>query len=55
MMLLKKAERKLGEEKGKAADKIEVAKNLLKSGVFIEIIVESTGLTIYEVKQFIKD
>jgi len=36
---------KVGELKGKKTEKIEIAKNLLKSGVAIEIIINSTGLS----------
>lgn len=35
----------IGEERGK----IEVAKNLLKAGVFIDIVSKSTGLSVDEV------
>ncbi|WP_458694886.1 nuclease/transposase family protein, partial [Wolbachia endosymbiont of Laodelphax striatellus] len=39
----------IGHEKGK----IEVARNLLKAGVSVDIIVQTTGLTIDEVKDLI--
>jgi predicted transposase/invertase (TIGR01784 family) len=69
MMLLKEAEQKLGEEKGKAEcmklgdgkaegraeGKIAVAKNLLKTGISIEVIVKSTDLTADEIKRLIED
>jgi len=45
----------IGEEKGEMKAKIEVAKNLLKSGVSIELITQSTGLSISEVKKLYKD
>ncbi len=45
---------KIGEERGKAegrkAEKIEVAKNLLKAGIPIKIISQTTGLTVDEIK-----
>ncbi|WP_341811032.1 Rpn family recombination-promoting nuclease/putative transposase [Wolbachia endosymbiont (group A) of Andrena bucephala] len=41
---------KMGEEKGEKQAKIAVAKNLLKAGVSIDIITETTGLTVNEVK-----
>jgi len=41
---------KEGMEKGKIEGKIEVAKNLLKTGIDIEIIVKSTGLTKEEIE-----
>lgn len=40
-----------GREEGRKAEKIEVAKNLLKVGISIDIIAETTGLTIDELKQ----
>ena len=40
-----------GEVKGKAEGKREVAKNLLKQGVSIEIVVSGTGLTLDEVEK----
>ncbi|MFP3016254.1 MAG: Rpn family recombination-promoting nuclease/putative transposase [Wolbachia sp.] len=40
----------IGHEKGRKAEKIEVAKNLLKAGVSIDIIAQTTGLTVNEVK-----
>ncbi len=39
-----------GMEKGIEKGKIEVARNLLKNGVDIEIIIKSTGLTKEEIK-----
>ncbi|MGL9718923.1 MAG: Rpn family recombination-promoting nuclease/putative transposase, partial [Wolbachia sp.] len=41
----------IGEEKGREAEKIEVAKNLLKAGVSIDLIAESTGLSLDEIEQ----
>ncbi|WP_341816913.1 Rpn family recombination-promoting nuclease/putative transposase [Wolbachia endosymbiont (group A) of Agelastica alni] len=43
----------IGHEKGRKAEKIEVAKNLLKAGVSIDIIAQTTGLTVNEVKDLI--
>ncbi|MBH5362452.1 Rpn family recombination-promoting nuclease/putative transposase [Wolbachia endosymbiont of Kradibia gibbosae] len=40
----------IGHEKGRKAEKIEVAKNLLKAGVSIDIIAQTTGLTANEIK-----
>ena len=40
----------IGHKKGKTEGKIEVAKNLLKNNVSIEIIVKSTGLTKKEIE-----
>ncbi len=40
----------IGHEKGRKAEKIEVAKNLLKAGVSIDIIAQTTGLTADEIK-----
>lgn len=37
---------KIGHEKGKKAEKIEVARNLLKAGVSIDIITQTTGLSV---------
>ncbi len=36
----------IGHEKGRKAEKIEVAKNLLKAGVSIDIITQTTGLSV---------
>ena len=33
---------KIGEEMGRKAEKIEVAKNLLKAGIAIEIVAQTT-------------
>jgi len=41
---------KEGMEKGEKRKAIEVAKNLLKTGIDIEIIVKSTGLTKEEIE-----
>ncbi len=41
----------IGHEKGREAEKIEVAKNSLKAGVPIDVIAEITGLSIDEIKQ----
>jgi predicted transposase/invertase (TIGR01784 family) len=38
-------------DEGKAEGKIEVAKNLLKNGVAIDVIIKSTGLTEKEIKE----
>ncbi|GFR07232.1 uncharacterized protein TNCT_55431 [Trichonephila clavata] len=40
-------------EKGRQEERIEVAKNLLKAGVSIDIIAQTTGLTVNEVKDLI--
>ncbi|MBV0900144.1 MAG: hypothetical protein KTV77_05540, partial [Wolbachia endosymbiont of Fragariocoptes setiger] len=42
---------KIGEEKGRKAEKAEVAKHLLKAGIPISIISESIGLTTSEIKK----
>jgi predicted transposase/invertase (TIGR01784 family) len=44
-----------GKAEGKIEGKIEVAKNLLKTGISIEVIVKSTDLTADEIKQLIED
>ncbi|WP_341823142.1 hypothetical protein [Wolbachia endosymbiont (group A) of Clivina fossor] len=44
----------IGHEKGKIEGKIEVAKNLLKAGVSVNLIAESTGLSIDEIEQLKK-
>jgi predicted transposase/invertase (TIGR01784 family) len=44
-----------GRAEGRTEGKIEVAKNLLKAGVTIEVIVENTGLTMDEIKLLMKD
>ncbi len=43
----------IGHQKGRKAEKIEVAKNLLKAGFSIDIIAQTTGLTVNEVKGLI--
>ncbi|WP_353269880.1 Rpn family recombination-promoting nuclease/putative transposase [Wolbachia endosymbiont (group A) of Myopa testacea] len=40
----------IGQEKGRKEREIEVAKNLLKAGVSIDIIAQTTGLTVDEIK-----
>ncbi|OAM01126.1 Rpn family recombination-promoting nuclease/putative transposase [Wolbachia endosymbiont of Dactylopius coccus] len=40
----------IGHEKGRKEREIEVAKNLLKAGVSTDIVVQTTGLTVNEVK-----
>ncbi|WP_447933106.1 Rpn family recombination-promoting nuclease/putative transposase [Wolbachia endosymbiont of Dactylopius coccus] len=45
----------IGEEKGEKQAKIAVAKNLLKAGVSIDLIAESTGLPQAEIKQLQKE
>ncbi|MGL9731924.1 MAG: hypothetical protein ACR5KX_03910 [Wolbachia sp.] len=42
---------KIGIEKGKTEGKIEVAKNLLKAGVSVDLIAESTDLPKAEIVQ----
>ncbi|WP_264705195.1 Rpn family recombination-promoting nuclease/putative transposase [Wolbachia endosymbiont (group A) of Gymnosoma rotundatum] len=44
---------KIGAEEGEKQAKITVAKNLLKAGVSIDIIAQTTGLTVNEVKGLI--
>ncbi|MGL9719182.1 MAG: Rpn family recombination-promoting nuclease/putative transposase, partial [Wolbachia sp.] len=41
----------IGHEKGRKAEKIEVAKNSLKAGVSIDVIAEITGLSLDEIEQ----
>ncbi|MGL9717671.1 MAG: Rpn family recombination-promoting nuclease/putative transposase, partial [Wolbachia sp.] len=41
----------IGHEKGRKEREIEVAKNLLKAGVSIDLIAESTGLSLDEIEQ----
>ncbi|WP_375316112.1 Rpn family recombination-promoting nuclease/putative transposase [Wolbachia endosymbiont (group A) of Colletes cunicularius] len=41
----------IGHEKGRKAEKIEVAKNSLKAGVSIDVIAEITGLSIDEIER----
>ncbi len=41
----------IGHEKGRKAEKIEVAKNSLKAGVSIDVIAEITGLSVDEIKE----
>ncbi|WP_250295043.1 Rpn family recombination-promoting nuclease/putative transposase [Wolbachia endosymbiont of Oedothorax gibbosus] len=43
----------IGHEKGRKEREFEVAKNLLKAGVSIDIIAQTTGLTVNEVKDLI--
>ncbi|MDN5247831.1 MAG: Rpn family recombination-promoting nuclease/putative transposase [Wolbachia endosymbiont of Tyrophagus putrescentiae] len=40
-----------GREEGRKEREIEVVKNLLKAGIPIDVISESTGLSVYEIKQ----
>ena len=39
-----------GLEEGAKAEKIEIAKNLLKKGVSIDLVSESTGLSVEELE-----
>jgi predicted transposase/invertase (TIGR01784 family) len=41
---------KLGIEKGRKDEKIEIAKHLLKNNVPLDVIASSTGLTIKEIE-----
>ncbi len=41
----------IGEEKGRKAEKIEVAKNLLKAGISINVISQTTGLPQADIAQ----
>ncbi|WP_187470066.1 Rpn family recombination-promoting nuclease/putative transposase, partial [Wolbachia endosymbiont of Drosophila sechellia] len=41
----------IGHEKGRKAEKIEVAKNSLKAGVSIDVIAQITGLSIDEIQK----
>ncbi|MGL9717795.1 MAG: Rpn family recombination-promoting nuclease/putative transposase, partial [Wolbachia sp.] len=41
----------IGHEKGRKEREVEVAKNLLKAGVSIDLIAESTGLSLDEIEQ----
>jgi predicted transposase/invertase (TIGR01784 family) len=41
----------IGEEKGEMKAKIVVAKNSLKAGVSIDVIIQITGLSVDEIKQ----
>ncbi|MGL9717405.1 MAG: Rpn family recombination-promoting nuclease/putative transposase [Wolbachia sp.] len=41
----------IGEERGREAEKIEVAKNLLKAGISIDVISQTTGLSKAEIEQ----
>ncbi|MDG7053210.1 MAG: transposase, partial [Wolbachia endosymbiont of Alcedoecus sp.] len=41
----------IGHQKGRAEGKIEVAKNLLKAGVSVDIIAQTTGLPRAEIAQ----
>ncbi|QTG99453.1 Rpn family recombination-promoting nuclease/putative transposase [Wolbachia endosymbiont of Rhagoletis indifferens] len=42
---------RLGQEKGRQEEKIEVAKNSLKAGVSIDVIAEITGLSLDEIRK----
>ncbi len=44
-----------GREEGRKEEKIEVAKNLLKAGVSVDLIAESTGLPQAKIKQLQKE
>ena len=44
-----------GLEEGAKAEKIEIAKNLLKKGVYIDLVSESTGLSIEELEELKKE
>lgn len=44
-------ERAAGREEGKAEEKVEIARNLLASGISLDVISSSTGLTISDIKQ----
>ena len=44
-----------GEEKGKQEEKIEIAKNLLKKNILIEIITDATGLSNEEIEKIRKN
>ena len=44
-----------GREEGREKEKLEIAENLLKRNVDIDIIVESTGLSKEEVENLKKD
>uniref|UniRef100_UPI0037BF5986 hypothetical protein n=1 Tax=Candidatus Wolbachia massiliensis TaxID=1845000 RepID=UPI0037BF5986 len=46
---------KIGEEMGKIEGKVEVAKNLLKAGISIDIISQTTNLSHDEIKQLQED
>ncbi|WP_341753593.1 hypothetical protein [Candidatus Tisiphia endosymbiont of Dioctria rufipes] len=41
----------IGEAIGEAREKIVIAKNLLKAGLSIDVIAESTGLSIEEIQK----
>ncbi len=45
--------RKEGREEGKIEERTEIAKNLIKSGVSVEIIMQSTGLTREEIEKLL--
>lgn len=45
----------IGHEKGREAEKIEVAKNSLKAGVSIDVIAQITGLSVDEISQLQKE
>ena len=42
---------RLGQEKGRLEEKIEVAKNSLKAGVSIDVIAKITGLSLDEIRK----
>ncbi len=42
---------RVGQEKGRQEEKIEVAKNSLKAVVSIDVIAEITGLSVNDIKQ----
>ncbi len=44
-------ERAAGREEGKAKEKVEIARNLLASGIALNVISSSTGLSISEIEQ----
>ena len=47
----KRLELKNGKKVGEQKSKIEIAKNLLKNNINIEIIIQSTGLTREEIEK----
>ena len=44
-----------GLEAGAKAEKISIAKNLLKNGISIDLVSESTGLSVEELKELKKE
>ena len=44
-----------GLEEGAKAKEIEIAKNLLKNGISIDLVSESTGLSVEELKELEKE